>query len=66
MNDYEKLSLIRRRCDTMLLSMLGAEQAPTWWKRVNKAFDGRTGEEQWQIDPYSVYSYLIGHLDGYW
>jgi hypothetical protein len=50
----------------MLLSMLGAEQAPTWWKSANKAFAGRTGEEQWQIDPKSVYWYLIGHVDGYW
>lgn len=66
MTEYEKLLLMRQRCDTMLLSMLGAEQAPGWWKRANKAFAGRTAEEQWQIDPKSVYWYLIGHIDGYW
>lgn len=50
----------------MLLSMLGAEHAPTWWKSTNKAFVGRTGKEQWQIDSKSVYWYLIGHVEGYW
>ena len=66
MNVYKNLLTMRRRCDMMLLSMLGAEQAPAWWKSANKAFDGRTPEEQWQSDPESVYSYLIGHVDGYW
>lgn len=65
MNEYQQLLTMRQRCDMMLLSMLGAEHAPTWWKSANKAFNGLTAEEQWDIDPKSVYWYLLGHIDGY-
>lgn len=66
MNDYEILSLKRRRCETLLNSMLGVEQAPDWWTRVNYAFDGRTPNDMWIIDPDRVYKYVIGSVDGYW
>lgn len=65
-NDYQKLDLMRRRCETMILSLVGAELAPNWWRGQNLAFDMRTPEEQWIIDPESVYKYVCGTVDGYW
>jgi hypothetical protein len=41
------------------MAMLGKEMAPKWWDSPNKAFDLKTPNEQWQIDPESVYDYLM-------
>lgn len=65
MNDYEKIQLMRRRCDTMILSMVGAEMAPDWWNSRNYAFDGFTPNEMFGKDPERVYRYIIGYIDGY-
>jgi hypothetical protein len=65
MNEYEKLLIMRQRCDTMLLSMLGQDHAPRWWKSKNKAFNNITPEEQWDKHPFVVYRYLLGYIDGY-
>lgn len=65
MNSYEKIQLMRQRCETMILSMLGAEVAPKWWKSPNKAFDGKTPDEMFANDPERVYSYVIGRVNRY-
>lgn len=49
----------------MILSMVGAEMAPDWWNSRNYAFDGSTPNEMFDKNPERVYSYIIGHVDGY-
>lgn len=65
MNSYERIPLMRRRCESMILSMVGAEMAPDWWNSRNYAFDGSTPNEMFDKNPERVYSYIIGHVDGY-
>jgi hypothetical protein len=49
----------------MIISLVGTEAAPSWWKSPNKAFDGKTPDEMFAIDPEQVYSYVVGSIDGY-
>lgn len=56
---------MRRRCEAMILSMVGAEMAPDWWNSRNYAFDGSTPNEMFEQDPERVYSYISGYIDGY-
>jgi len=65
MNTYAKITLMRKRCDAMLVAMLGAELVPQWWQSKNRAFGDRSPEQQWMDDPESVYRYLLGYIDGY-
>lgn len=58
--------LYKERSLVLLTAMLGSELAYEWWNRSNKAFDGRTPAEQWQIDYESVYQYLISNTEGEW
>lgn len=66
MNTYEQLQLMRRRCEVMIVSMIGAEMAPDWWDRKNYAFDSETPNDMWMMDPDRVYRYVIGSVEGYW
>lgn len=65
MNSYEKIRLMRQRCETMILSMVGAETAPLWWNSKNYAFDGHTPNEMFDKNPEVVYNYVVGYVDGY-
>lgn len=49
----------RKRCEVLVIALLGKKLAEKWWESPNKAFDQRTPEEQWQLDPESVYDYLM-------
>lgn len=66
MNTYQEIAVMRRRCETLLLSLLGPEFKQTWWNSPNYEFNGRTPEEIWAIDPVKVYQYVVGSVDGYW
>lgn len=66
MNNDDVITVMRRRCESMILSMVGAELAPDWWNRKNYAFDGVTPNEMFEQDPERVYRYICGHVDGYW
>lgn len=65
MNSYEKIQLMRQRCEVSILSIMGAEQAPKWWNSRNYAFDMKTPLEMFDLDPERVYTYVIGHVDRY-
>ena len=65
MNDYEKIQLMRQRCESMILAMVGVEGALKWWNSKNYAFDMKTPLEMIDLDPQRVYTYVIGHVDGY-
>ena len=66
MNTYVELALMRKRCESHIVSLVGAEMAPNWWHSQNVVFDLRTPEEQWMIEPKIVYKYICGSIDGYW
>jgi hypothetical protein len=43
----------------MLTAMLGKDGVEAWWQSPNKAFDMKTAEEQFDIEPEVVYNYLM-------
>lgn len=52
----------KKRCDWLLTAMLGKDNVDGWWKSRNKAFDMKTAEEQFAVDPESVYQYLLNYV----
>ena len=66
MNPYAQLRLMRSRCEAIILSILGLEEANIWWNSKNTGLDGKTPNEIWEIDPEKVYRHVCGHVDGYW
>jgi hypothetical protein len=57
---------LRLKCDALLIALLGKEMAPKWWKSPNRAFDGKTPDIVFSIDPEEVYKYLTLHSGGGW
>jgi hypothetical protein len=57
---------LKNECDWMLKSLLGSELVAEWWQRPNRAFDGKTPSQIWEIDPEKVYQYLAhaGNAEG--
>lgn len=49
----------------MIISLVGTESAPSWWSSPNRAFGGEIPNKVFDTDPERVYSYVIGHVDGY-
>jgi hypothetical protein len=54
---------IRKRCEWLVIAMVGKVNSDKWWNSKNKAFDMRTPEEQYQLDPEKVYNYLMHYSD---
>lgn len=52
-------TVMRRRCEVLLIGLLGRELALKWWDSKNLGFNEATPEEQWAVDPESVYNYLM-------
>ena len=50
---------IRKNCELLAIALLGKNTAKKWWESPNKAFDLNTPNQQWEIDPQSVYQYLL-------
>jgi hypothetical protein len=59
--------LLRVRCETLLIAMLGKEDlSAKWWNSPNKAFSGATPEQIFLTSPAEVYTYLIKSAEGEW
>jgi hypothetical protein len=54
-----KSTSVRQRCNALLITLMGKDQADSWWSSRNSAFNMLNGNQQWEIDPESVYSYLL-------
>ena len=52
---------LKKKCDLLLQAIVGPNLVEKWWQSRNKAFDMKTGQEQFDIDPKVVYNYLMGH-----
>lgn len=57
------VELMRKRSEALVIAMIGKDLAPKWWDGQNKAFELRTPNQQWEIDPTEVYAYLMRHAD---
>ena len=53
---------IKSKCDRMIAAMVGDNNIESWWDSRNKAFEMRTANEQFDINPNVVYDYLLGHI----
>lgn len=62
MNDENR----RKRCEALIIAMLGRKLALDWWNNPNKAFDGRTPEMAYKTEPDKVYAYLMHSAEGEW
>ena len=51
----------RNIANNLVSSMVGPDLATSWWSSPNKAFDGRTPEDQWQSGSDAVVNYLMHH-----
>ena len=57
--------LLKKRCDILLLSMVGKDLVERWWNGYNKAFN-QTPKKQFDENPQSVYNYLMRSSEGEW
>jgi hypothetical protein len=51
--------VMRKRSEALVIALVGKNLASSWWSSANKAFDGKTPEEHWKVDPEDVYDYLM-------
>ena len=61
MNKSVDESQAKQRSDALVVALVGRDLSEQWWNSDNRAFDGRTPTEQWQIDYTTVYNYLMAH-----
>ena len=62
----QKLELLKKRSDALLVAMVGKELAVKWWDSPNRAFDGQKPSDRWEHDPVEVYQYLMRSAEGEW
>lgn len=62
----KSLELMRKRSEALVMAMVGEKLSGKWWESKNKAFEMRTPEQQWKVDPDSVYTYLLKSAEGDW
>ena len=56
--------LIRKRCEALIIAMVGKELAEHWWNNPNKAFNNDTPEQVYSVEPIKVYAYLMSRAEG--
>ena len=54
-------SQAKQRSCALVVALVGRDYSEQWWNSANRAFDGKTPTEQWQIDYTTVYNYLMAH-----
>lgn len=58
-NDFN--NLVRKRCEALVISILGKERANEWWIRPNVYW---AGVKPVDIDPKELYTYLMNRMMG--
>ena len=51
----------RNIANNLVASMVGADLVDSWWASPNRAFEGRTPEQQWTTGSDAVVNYLMHH-----
>ena len=59
-------SIMRKRCEVLVIAMVGKELAEKWWTGSNRAFNGATPEQIYSVTPSVVYAYLMKSAEGEW
>ncbi len=59
-------SVMRARCEALVIAMVGREMAEKWWNGPNKAFCDDTPEQIYSVAPSAVYAYLMKCAEGEW
>ena len=57
---------MRKRCESLVVAMVGKELEQQWWNGSNKAFCGDTPEQMYSVAPSVVYAYLMKSAEGEW
>ena len=55
--------VLRQMCDVLVIALVGKKYSKDWWNSPNKAFDNKTPEVMWTVEPYRVYEYLMHYAD---
>jgi len=55
---------MRRRSETLVIALVGLQQAPIWWNSSNLAFHHLTPAMAFETDPEQVYNYLMNYAGG--
>jgi hypothetical protein len=64
MNPSEEV--MRQRCYSLVIAIVGRLMAPSWWHSPNKVFDEHTPEDVLSVNPGMVYEYLMKYSEGEW
>jgi hypothetical protein len=60
MTDEQYKQLLKKRCNDLLLALLGSELLrEVWWVSFNKGFDGQTPADVFEKNPLAVYNYIV-------
>ena len=59
-----KAELIKKRCDQLLLSLVGENLSERWWNSPNRAFENKPPIEVFKTSPDAVYTYLLRFVEG--
>jgi hypothetical protein len=60
-------TILKRRCDQLLVALLGGQElVERWWASPNLAFGNKTPAEVFETAPEIVYNYLCVHAYGGW
>lgn len=51
--------IIKETLNQLVLSLVGSTHTNLWWNSPNKAFGGKTPNEQFDFDPQVVNDYLL-------
>jgi len=62
MSSVDTQKEFRYIADRLVTAMVGSDLAPKWWCSPNRAFDGRTPEQQWVLGSDQVINYLMHHV----
>lgn len=60
----KRQQILKKRCDWLVVALLGSQAAQSWWTSANRAFEGQCPQEYFLTNPDQVYSYLMGFADG--
>ena len=55
-----------KRCQILVIALVGKQMACKWWTSTNLAFDSTTPEQMSKQDLSKVYNYLMTHAHGGW
>ena len=53
-----------KRCQVLVIALVGKQMACKWWTSSNLAFDSITPEQMSKQDLSKVYDYLMHHASG--